>query len=76
MLDRLVIEYKGESYAYVPAKKVNPKNPTGFDETIRYDGIGKLHTNKVTGEKLMPHVHDKKAIGELRLPEPWEIPKT
>ena len=55
--------------------RVNPKNPTGFDEVIRYDGVGSPHRNKVTGEELMPHVHDKKAIGGLRGPEKWEIPK-
>ncbi|MCI9250178.1 MAG: hypothetical protein HFG99_13805 [Dorea sp.] len=54
--------------------RVNPKNPTGFDEVIRYDGVGAPHTNKVTGEVLMPHIHDKKAIGGLRKPETWEIP--
>lgn len=37
----------------------NPKNPSGFDEVIGYDGVGKSHANPVTGEDLMPHVHDK-----------------
>lgn len=34
--------------------KTNPENPSGFDEKIGYDGIGKSHTNPITGEKLMP----------------------
>ena len=54
--------------------KVNPKNPTGFDEIIGYDGIGKAHTNKVTEEALMPHVHDKTVSGDLRKPNADEIP--
>nr|WP_236671933.1 pre-toxin TG domain-containing protein [Enterococcus sp. BWB1-3] len=56
--------------------KPNPKNPSGFDEVKGYDGVGKPHTNKTTGEKLMPHVHDKTVPGGVRVPRPDEIPKT
>lgn len=53
----------------------NSKNPSGFDEVLGYDGIGKAHVNKTNGEKLMPHIHDKTAPGGVRTPEQWEIPK-
>ena len=54
--------------------KSNPKNPTGFDSEKRYDRIGESHFNKVTREKLLPHVHDKTAPGGIRNPIPWEVP--
>ena len=54
--------------------KTNPKNPTGFDSVQRYDGIGEPHFNKVTKERLIPHVHDKAVPGGVRSPIPWEIP--
>ena len=54
--------------------KENPLNPTGFDEVIRYDGVGAPHTNSVTGQRLMPHVHDKTALGGLRSPHMSERP--
>ena len=54
----------------------NLKNPNGFDEAKGYDGVGKSHKNKVTGEDLIPHVHDKGVPGGVRNPEPWEIPRT
>jgi len=53
----------------------NPKNPTGYDENIGYDGVGRTHINKVTGESLIPHVHDKAIPGGVRIPYPHEIPK-
>lgn len=55
---------------YVP----NPKNPTGFDLQLRYDGVGKPHTNPYSGERLIPHVHDKTVPGGVRSPFSWEIP--
>ena len=54
--------------------KVNSKNPTGFDEIIGYDGVGRVHKNKVTNEELMPHIHDDKISGQLRKPNIEEIP--
>ena len=54
--------------------KVNSKNPTGFDEVVGYDAAGAFHTNKVTKEDLMPHVHDKTFPGDLRKPNADEIP--
>ena len=54
--------------------KVNSKNPTGFDEIIGYDGVGRVHKNKVTNEELMPHIHDDKISGQLRKPNIDEIP--
>ena len=54
--------------------KTNPRNPTGFDEVIRYDGVGEPHYNPVTMEDLMPHVHDKTAPGKVRPPYLDEIP--
>ena len=55
--------------------KPNPRNPHGYDLVIAYDGVGTPHHNKVTGKKLMPHVHDKNAPGGIREPFPFEIPK-
>ena len=55
--------------------KSNPRNPHGYDLVIAYDGVGTPHHNKVTGEDLMPHVHDKKAPGGVRKPFSFEIPK-
>lgn len=52
----------------------NPKNPTGFDEILGYDAIGKSHKNKVTGEDLMPHIHDRNYPGGVQKPNPDEIP--
>ena len=54
--------------------KQNPKNPTGYDEFLGYDGVGKPHKNPVTGEDLMPHVHDKTVPGRVRSPYLHEIP--
>ena len=47
--------------------KPNPKNPTGFDEVLRYDGVGKAHRGIPT-----PHIHERNLI---RPANPWEIPK-
>ncbi|MDD4096360.1 MAG: polymorphic toxin type 24 domain-containing protein, partial [Oscillospiraceae bacterium] len=52
----------------------NPQNPSGFDEVSGYDGVGGYHTNKVTGEQYMPHVHDKTVPGGVRSPRADEIP--
>ena len=35
--------------------------------------MGASHTNSVTGEDLMPHVHDKSVPGKVRSPRPEEI---
>ena len=51
----------------------NSKNPSGFDEIKGYDGIGRYHMD-VTGENLMPHIHDRSILGGVRRPEWWEIP--
>ena len=55
--------------------KVNTQNPTGFDETLRYDGVGQGHYDSVTKQYLIPHVHDKTTQGGLRAPSLDEIPK-
>ena len=44
----------------------NPRNPSGFDEVLRYDGVGKSHNNVPT-----PHIHEGKIV---RPADPWEIP--
>jgi len=54
--------------------KTDPRNPNPFESKIRFDGTGKPHFNKVTGEKLLPHVHDKTILGGVREPFLWEIP--
>lgn len=55
--------------------KENTQNPSGFDEIIGYDGIGAPHTNPVTLEDLLPHVHDDTVPGKIRSPYDNEIPK-
>lgn len=55
--------------------KSNPHNPTGFDEVIGYDGVGKPHMNPVTKEKLLPHVHDNTVPGKIRSPYQNELPE-
>ena len=55
--------------------KENTQNPSGFDEIIGYDGIGAPHTNPVTLEDLLPHVHDDTVPGKVRSPYDNEIPK-
>lgn len=40
----------------------------------RYDGTGEPHFNKVTKERLLPHVHDKTVPGDVRSPIPLEVP--
>ena len=52
----------------------NSRNPNGFDPVKGYDGIGRPHTNSITEERLMPHIHDKTVPGGVRVPELWEIP--
>ena len=46
--------------------KTNPRNPSGFDEVLRYDGVGKPHNNVPT-----PHIHKGKIVKSAN---PWEIP--
>jgi len=54
----------------------NPRNPSGFDSGVRFDGSGSAHFNKVTGEPVpTPHVHDPLAPGGVRPALPSEIPK-
>jgi RHS repeat-associated protein len=51
----------------------NPQNPSGFDTKKRYDGTGKGHYDKKTGEMIeTPHVHEGKNV---RKPKKEEIPK-
>lgn len=47
----------------------NPLNPTGFDEVLRYDGVGKAHGGIPT-----PHIEGKSIPGGVRAAFPWEIP--
>lgn len=57
---------------YGPA---DPRDPEDFRPTSRYDGTGKGHFNKVTGERVAtPHVHDPNTPGGVRPPNPEEIP--
>ena len=44
----------------------NPLNPSGFDEVLRFDGVGATH-----GGVSTPHVH---IGGNVRPAFPWEIP--
>lgn len=52
----------------------DPRNPNPWERKIRYDGTGTPHTNPLTGERLLPHVHDKSVPGGVREPFPEEIP--
>lgn len=53
----------------------NPKNPNPWESTKRFDGEGKPHYNKETGEQVgTPHVHDPTTPGGVRSPNPDELP--
>lgn len=45
----------------------NPQNPTGFDEVLKYDGVGKEHGGIPT-----PHIHGANGV---RPAYSWEIPR-
>ena len=45
----------------------NPQNPTGFDEVLKYDGVGSEHGGIPT-----PHIHGANGI---RPAYSWEIPR-
>ena len=47
--------------------KYNPKNPSNYDEVLRYDGVGRPHGGVPT-----PHIKTGKIV---RPAERWEIPK-
>lgn len=54
----------------------NPKNPNPWESTKRFDGEGKPHYNKQTGEQVeTPHMHDPMAPDGVRSPTPDELPK-
>ena len=55
---------------------VNENVPkTGLVREKRYDGTGGTHMNKVTKQYVdTPHVHDKNTPGDIRKPDPDEIP--
>ena len=53
--------------------EANPNNPSGYDTKKRYDGTGKGHYDKKSGEVVeTPHVHEN---GKVRKPKKDEIPK-
>jgi hypothetical protein len=53
----------------------NPRYPHAYQETLRYDGRGQPHYNKVTGQDVpTPHVHTSTAPGGVRPAAPGEIP--
>lgn len=49
--------------------KPNPLNPSGFDEVLRFDGVGAAHNGIPT-----PHIHNKSLPGGCRPAFLWEIP--
>ena len=63
-----------ESYRH----QTNPQNPNKWESIKRFDppgGVDDRHYNKALGKYIdTPHVHDPKAPGGVRYPEPWEIP--
>ena len=57
--------------------QTNPRDPTPWQSIKRYDATGKAHYNKKTGGYVdTPHVHAPETPGEVRKPEPEEIPKS
>jgi hypothetical protein len=52
----------------------NAQNPTGWDKAGRFDGVGKPHFDKGSGQYLMPHFHDFRNH-DVRSPYPDEIPQ-
>ena len=54
----------------------NPLNPSGFDEVLRFDGVGASHINKVSKVDIpTPHIHSKSILGGVGVPEPWQLPR-
>ena len=65
----------GKVTHYATYKK-NPLNPSGFDEVLRFDGVGGAHVNKLTLADIpTPHIHGKTIPGGVGIPEIWQLPK-
>ncbi len=55
--------------------QTNPFDPKPWESVVRFDGIGKGHTNKILQQLIeTPHVHDPSYPGGVRAPYVWEIP--
>ena len=55
--------------------QTNPLDPKPWESVVRFDGVGKGHTNKILQELVeTPHVHDPLYPGGIRTPYAWEIP--
>jgi RHS repeat-associated protein len=56
--------------------QTNPQNPNKWETVKRYDGTGKPHFNKKTGDYVpTPHVHDPTVPGGVRPAGTEEIPR-
>ena len=58
----------GRVRAYVTyAAQANPRDPSRWQVVKRFDGEGRAHYNKSTGQAVpTPHVHERKAGGGVR----------
>ena len=56
--------------------QTNFQNPNSWESVLRYNGIGKGHTNKIFEIKIeTPHMHDPLCPGGVRPVNNWEIPR-
>ena len=59
---------------YVP--QTNPRDPSRWQLAKRFDGEGRAHYNKTTGQSVpTPHVHEPLVGSEVRPALPGEVPK-
>ena len=56
--------------------QTNPRDPSRRRVAKRFDGEGRAHYNKSTGQAVpTPHVHERKAGGGVRPARRHEIPR-
>jgi hypothetical protein len=55
--------------------ELNPRNPSGFDLSLRFDAVGPPHYNKVLGRDIpTPHIHSRRIPGGVGSASPNQIP--
>jgi Bacterial toxin 24 len=56
--------------------QTNPRAPSRWQVAKRFDGEGRAHYNKGTGQAVpTPHVHEPRAVGGVRPARRHEIPR-
>jgi hypothetical protein len=67
----------GQVTSYVTyVAQTNPRNPFRWQLAKRFDGEGRAHYNKATGQLVpTPHIHERSAKGGVRRARRGEIPR-